>query len=150
MPDRPAPGQVDGEAIAAGFAGPQERLTVEQVKGRAVQGTVTLGARSILIFGLGLVGNLVLARLLVPRDFGLVAVGTTLNTVVLFASDSGIGTALIGRREPPDRPELEAVLGFQLALTVGVTVCFTAAAWPFGRGRLGPALVPGALPVGSL
>lgn len=150
MPDRPEPDEVEVEAIAIDAAGLQERLTVEQIKGRAVSSTATLGVRSVLIFGLGLVGNLVLARLLVPRDFGLVALGTTLITVVRLVSDTGIGTALVGRREPPDRPELEAVLGFQLALTVGATLCFAAAAWPFGSDGLVLALMLTALPLSSL
>jgi O-antigen/teichoic acid export membrane protein len=138
MADRPPPEARD------------PKLTVDQVKQRAVEGTVTLGARSVLIFGLGLVGNVVLARLLVPRDFGLVALGTTLVTVVRLISEAGIGAALIGRREPPERDELEGVLGLQLAATVGASVCFAAAAWPFGRDGLVLALMLTALPLASL
>src|SRR6266545_1227185 len=114
MPDGSAPDELESESIAAQVAGPHEHLTIEEVKDRAAGGTVTLGARSVVIFGLGLVGNLVLARLLVPRDFGLVALGTTLITVARLLSEAGIGAALIGRAEPPERDELEGVLGVQL------------------------------------
>jgi O-antigen/teichoic acid export membrane protein len=149
MPDSRAPDEVEGEAIAA-EDGPPDQLTVEEVKSRAVHGTATLGTRSVLTFGLGVVSNLVLARLLVPRDFGLVALGTTIIAIASFLSESGIGAALIGRREPPERDELQAVLGLQLAVTIVLLVCFTAAAWPFGRAGMVPALMLTSLPLASL
>lgn len=52
-------------------------LTAEEVKTRAAGGALTLGARNVVVFAIGLAGNLVLARLLLPRDLGLVALGTT-------------------------------------------------------------------------
>ena len=129
---------------------PPDQLTVDEVKSRAVHGTATLGARSLITFGLGVVANLVLARLLVPQDFGLVALGTTIIMFASFVSDSGIGAALIGRSEPPQRDELRAVLGFQLALTVPFVIVFAIAAAPFGREGLVPALMLTAVPLASL
>jgi len=136
--------------VAAGLAAPRDPLTAEEIKGRAAGGAVTLGARSLVIFGLGVVGNLVLARLLVPRDLGLVALGTTLITVARYISDAGVAVALIGRTETPSREELGAVQGFQLATTTALAVCFAAAASPFGRDGLVPALMITSLPLASL
>jgi O-antigen/teichoic acid export membrane protein len=136
MPDRP-PEEPD-------------HLTVDEVKSRAVSGTATLGARSILTFGLGVVGNLVLARLLVPHDFGLVALGTTIITLVRFVSESGVGAALIGRTEPPERDELRAVFGLTLGVSLAVVLCFAAGAWPFGEDGLVPALMLTALPLSTV
>jgi len=129
---------------------PPDQLTVEEVKSRAVHGTATLGARSLITFGLGVVANLVLARLLVPHDFGLVALGTTIIMFASFVADSGIGAALIGRTERPQRDELRAVLGFQLAVIIPFVVVFALAAAPFGKEGLVPALMLTALPLASL
>ena len=68
---------------------------------------------------LGLVGLLVLARMLSPTDFGVVAFGTTFVTFANFLADGGIGNALIRRVEPPERADLKALLGFQLRLQHG-------------------------------
>lgn len=129
---------------------PPDQLTVEEVKSRAVHGTATLGARSLVTFGLGVVGNLVLARLLVPHDFGLVALGTTIIMFATFVADSGIGAALIGRVEPPETDELRGVLAFQLALIVPFVAVFAVAASAFGEDGLVPALMLTALPIASL
>ena len=127
--------------VAAELAAPQDPLTADEIKGRAAGGVLTLGARSLVIFALGVVGNLVLARLLVPRDLGLVALGTTLITVARFISDGGVAVALIGRAEAPSAEELGAVQGFQLAVTTTLGVCFAAVASQFGRDGLVPALM---------
>jgi O-antigen/teichoic acid export membrane protein len=129
---------------------PPEQLPTDEVKARAVHGTATLGARSVLTFGVAVAGNLVLARLLVPEDFGLVALGSTIILIASFFSQAGIGAQLIGRAQPPERGELQAVLGFQLAVSVVVLVCFTAAAWPFGRAGLVPAVMLASLPLATL
>src|SRR5204862_1416835 len=60
------------------------------------------------------------------------------------------GAQLIGRAQPPERGELQAVLGFQLAVSVVVLVCFTAAAWPFGRTGLVAAVMLTSLPLATL
>ena len=129
---------------------PPDQLTVEEVKSRAVHGTATLGARSLITFGLGVVANLVLARLLVPHDFGLVALGTTLITVVRFMSESGFGAALIGRAQPPQRDELAGLLALQLAVTIAIAGGFAAVAGPLGREAQVPAVMLIALPLASL
>ncbi|HEY0206635.1 MAG TPA: oligosaccharide flippase family protein, partial [Acetobacteraceae bacterium] len=48
---------------------------------------------------LGLVSTLVLARLLVPADFGLVAMATTFSAGVEALSQLGLQDALVRRRE---------------------------------------------------
>src|SRR4051812_66626 len=126
---------------------PLDQLPIDEIKARAVHGTATLGARSVLTFGVAIAGNLVLARLLVPKDFGLVALGSTIIVIASFFSQAGFGAQLIGRAQPPERGELQAVVGFQLAVSVVVLVCFTAAAWPFGRAGLVPAVMLVSLPL---
>jgi O-antigen/teichoic acid export membrane protein len=81
---------------------------------------------------LGLVGFLVLARMLEPTDFGMVAFGTTLVTFANFLADGGIGQALIRRVDPPERADLKALLAFQLGFSTVLAVVIGLAALPFG------------------
>ena len=69
-----------------------------------------------LIVGFG--GNLVLARLLTPRDFGIIAIGATLMLFTTSLADGGLGSGLIRRETEPNRRELKAALALQLALTL--------------------------------
>lgn len=106
-------GPIDDLAATTG-----DRLTHEEVKGRAASGVALLLGRGVAFRGLGFLGSLVLARLLTPEDFGLVALGLTLVGFGQWLATSGIGEALVGRPEPPTRAELRSVAGYQLAITV--------------------------------
>ena len=90
------------------------RWTTE-VRRRATAGALLIAVRTAITQIIALAGNIVLARLLVPDDFGAVAFGATLVTVATFFSDGGMGVALIRRRDDPKPDDLRALLGFQLA-----------------------------------
>jgi O-antigen/teichoic acid export membrane protein len=117
----------------------EEQLTSAQVKSRAATGVAMLMGRGLAFQLLGFLGNLVLARLLVPEDFGLVAIGFTVVNVGRFLAVGGLGYALVGRTEPPGRQELRAITGLQLLITSAVAI--VAAAVAIGVG--GAALVTG-------
>lgn len=105
---------------------PEEPLALDQVRSKAVAGVLSVGVRNLLVRGLGLLGTVVLARLLDPRDFGLLALGLTLKLLGSLLAAGGLGAGLIQRAEPPTDDELRSVLAFQLAggtlivLVVGV------------------------------
>ena len=62
-----------------------------QLRNPTVRGAAVLMARGALILVFGVGANIVLARLLVPRDFGLVALGRRRSDgALLFADDAGI------------------------------------------------------------
>ena len=104
----------------------EESLSADAVRRRAVAGVATVGARGLLIRGLGLAGTIVLAHLLTPRDFGLIALGFTIVSIGGFLATGGFGAALIRQKNPPSRETLEAVLGLQLV--VALIVCAAVAA----------------------
>jgi O-antigen/teichoic acid export membrane protein len=137
-------------AAAAAEVVPGDLLDADEVRRRAAGGAAALGVRNAVLLAAGVVANLVLARLLTPRDFGYVALGQTLALVGSYLASGGIGMALIGRREAPTRRELEAVLGVQLAAATALAVVFAAAAVPFGRGGTVVALILVALPLSTL
>ena len=89
-------------------------LGAVDIRERASTGIFIIGVRSLLILFLGLGGNIALARLVVPGDFGLVAVGLTMVSLGRLLADGGIGAGLIRRAETPHMDDLSAVLGVQL------------------------------------
>jgi O-antigen/teichoic acid export membrane protein len=131
----------------SGSPEPPEALTAAETGQRALGGAVLLLARGSVGLILGLGANILLARLLTPRDFGVVALGTVLIVFGSFLADGGLGSGLIRRREPPTRLELEAVNGLQLLVTGAIVAVAFAVAAPLGRDALVVATMVAALPI---
>jgi O-antigen/teichoic acid export membrane protein len=121
------------ESRAGETAAARKPLQPDEVRHRAARGVAFLAARGVAIGGLGFVGNVVLAQLLTPADFGAVAIGTVFVIFVALVSDGGLGAALVRGDHKPTRLMFEQLLGFQLAIAVAVTLIVFAAAPLFGR-----------------
>jgi O-antigen/teichoic acid export membrane protein len=124
-----------------------ERLSPVEVRERAVAGAVIDVLQGMGVRIVGLVGTLVLARLLTPEEFGIVAFGMTFLVIATFLADGGIGSGLIRRVDPPTRADLRALLGFQLGLSSALAVAISAALLPFGELGEVTALMVVALPL---
>jgi O-antigen/teichoic acid export membrane protein len=96
----------------------EDELSGDDVRRRAASGLATMGLRSVLVRALGLVGNVVLARLLSPSEFGAIAFGYALVVLGGFLSTGGLAASLVSRKEPPRKDELQAVVALQLLLTL--------------------------------
>lgn len=107
-------------------------------------------ARGVFILGFGVAANIVLARLLAPRDFGLVALGTVLLVFGSFLSDGGLGAALLRRPQPPERRELAAVNALQLSITIAIALAFAVGGVIVGRDGLVVAVMVATLPISVL
>ena len=92
-----------------------------------------VGMRGIAIRIVGLMGTVVLARLLLPEDFGLIAFAVSVTFVASNVADFGFGAGLIRRKEPPTPEELGSVAGFQLLATGAFTLVVAIIALPLGR-----------------
>jgi hypothetical protein len=68
------------------------------------------------------IGTLVLAHMLVPADFGVVAFGAIIVTTGDFFADGGLGASLIRKAGAPTVDELRTLLGFQLAVAVVIAL----------------------------
>src|SRR5258705_1562646 len=66
---------------------------------RAVSGTVVTATAQAIKFGLNLLSAIVLARLLIPEDFGLVAMVTTVTGFLRVFKEAGLSTATIQKAE---------------------------------------------------
>lgn len=123
-----------------------EPMSAGEVKSRAAAGAVLLMGRGLAFQALGFLGNLALARLLVPEDFGIVAVGFTVVTVGQLLAGAGLGSALVARSEAPTRAELSALTGLQLLVTSGIALVTAAVAVLVGQAALVTAVMVLALP----
>jgi O-antigen/teichoic acid export membrane protein len=122
-------------------------LAAGELRDRAASGAALLGARGALIYAVGIVANIVLARLLTPRDFGIFALGLVVVVAGTFLAEGGFAGALIRREEPPERRELEAVTALQLGVTTALAVVIALAAIPLGRDAELIALMAVSLPI---
>lgn len=144
-PDTPEPprGDVDREADAA------EPSTTD-LRHRAARGLVSVALRTVFVRAIGFLGVVVIAPLLGPSDYGIVALGLTITIVGYFFADGGLNPGLIGREEPPSKAELQAVAGFQLLVTGTITAIVCAIGLPQGTGGAAIALMSIALMPGTL
>lgn len=94
-----------------------ERLSAGEIRQRATAGALTLGLRSIAVRIFSFLGNVALARLLFPEDFGLVAVGAAIMAFAGALSDGGLGAGLVRRAEPPDLSDYQNLVAVQLVLS---------------------------------
>lgn len=96
----------------------EKALSGAKVRSLAAVGIAAVGLRQVAIRAVAFGGTVVLARLLLPRDFGAVAIGSTLVMVFGFVGDAGIGAGLIRGSVAPQRRDLQAFLGLQLLVTL--------------------------------
>ncbi len=108
---------------------------------------VLVATRSLAVLGLGTGGSIVLARMLSPRDFGLVALGSVLLQYGTFLADGGLGSTLIRDAREPDRLDYANAFGFQLAASLLVAVLVAVIGAQFGRVGLLAALMVTSLPI---
>jgi O-antigen/teichoic acid export membrane protein len=73
---------------------------VKNVRSRLLKGAVWLSAARLATNLLATISTLVLARLLVPSDFGLVALGTTTLSILTSITNISLSEALVQHRDP--------------------------------------------------
>ena len=78
---------------------------------------------------IGVVSTSILARLLVPADFGLVALATSMIAVLEVLGAFGLETALV-QRANVSREHFDSVWTFNLLFGLGLGVIVSALAWP--------------------
>lgn len=111
---------------------------------RLMSGSLLLSGGRIVTNGLAAVSMIVLARLLTPEDFGLVAIATSVMMVLRAVTELAMSQAVI-RLEEPTRDHLDTAwtLGLIRGLIIVAVMC--ALAWPlaqiYGDERLGPLVI---------
>lgn len=130
------------EAVAGGSVATEHRsaadsgdplLSLGDISQRATAGAVTIMARGLAVRGIGMLGNIVLARMLLPRDFGMISLGVTIVMFGDFIASGGLGAALVRQPGRVARADLEAVFGFQLLVTAALCALVTLIAAPLSK-----------------
>ena len=83
------------------------------------------GSRYISM-GAQIVITMILARLIAPEDFGLVAIVTVFTGLFSLLSDMGVGVAIVQYRDLTEE-DYGALFGFSVLLALGLTAAFCAA-----------------------
>lgn len=115
---------------------PEVALSASEVRRRSVRGSLTVALRGVGIRALGFLANIFLARLLLPTDFGLLAVGYTFTAFASFLADGGLAASLIRSPQRPSQAQLSATLALQLAITTSLCVVGTTIIVALDRGNL--------------
>lgn len=93
------------------------------ISGQLARGATWIAASRVLISLIGLANTLVLARLLVPNDFGLVAIALSISAIVTSLTELSLAQALVQHKDPTDRHYNTAfTLNFLRAACVAVVL----------------------------
>jgi len=129
MPPEVGAGIVEQPQIDGGPTAHAE-LEADEVKRLALRGVGALIMRSLGQRGLQMIGNVLLARWLAPRTFGLYAIVSFVIGIAGFLADLGIGASLIQRREQLREHDLRTVATLTLSLNALVIVALWFLAGP--------------------
>jgi len=98
-------------------------------RGAVLRGALWMGGARVLVRSLGLLSTLVLARLLTPEDFGLVAVATGIVAFLTSATQFGFSHALIHYQDADDT-DFATAWTLNVLRASAVTVIALVAAYP--------------------
>jgi O-antigen/teichoic acid export membrane protein len=121
-----------------------------EMRRRSLAGVFYLSSSNVANLLVGLMGSLVLARVLTPEDFGVVAIGSTAILIAGALADGGLGAGMVKRAEPPTIAELRTMNGIQLSITLAVCIPALVVALFFGRTGLITAVMILSLPITTL
>jgi O-antigen/teichoic acid export membrane protein len=91
---------------------------------KAVVGALALGARQVLVQAVNLLGVVLLARLLSPADFGIYAIVSFCQSLLLRFGDAGLGASLIREPREPTERDYRAIFSFQQVLVGSALLLF--------------------------
>ncbi|MCB9897829.1 MAG: oligosaccharide flippase family protein [Planctomycetes bacterium] len=116
------------DLTAAADGGPSEASP--SLRSRAWKATLWTGVATVGARGLGLVGNLVMTRILLPEAFGLMALATVVLQLLQMLSDLGVEPAAVRSPRIGDPRFLDTAWTVQIARELLLTAVACALAWP--------------------
>jgi lipopolysaccharide exporter len=103
-----------------------------QLRSKMAAGALWMVTLKMLDRGIGLISTIVLARLLVPEDFGIVAMASSVLALLELLSTFGFDIALI-RQPDIQRSHYDTAWTLNCILEVGMAVALAALAYPAAR-----------------
>src|SRR5206468_4213656 len=98
----------------------ETKVDAAALKRSARLGLIALIVRTVLLQFTVLGGNIWLARLLAPEDWGAFAIIQFALSFFAFFGDAGLGGALVQQKAEPTRRQLSSVWCFQLVASLAV------------------------------
>lgn len=129
----PLPPRSTGTDAAEAIPDTAPLMERDEIASRAARGAVSVMARGFGVRAIGMLGNLLLARMLLPADFGMISLGNTFIAFGAFLASGGLGATLVRQPGKLARRDLQAVYGFQLGVTTLVAAAVTAVGVPLGQ-----------------
>ena len=74
--------------------------TAQGIRDRLTKGAAWLAATRLVVNLAAFANTLLLARLLIPADFGLVALATTVSTIISSVTELSLASALVQHKDP--------------------------------------------------
>jgi O-antigen/teichoic acid export membrane protein len=115
--------------VGVADAVPPEPAPAASLGSQAARGLVWTSARALFFRALSLVSFVILARLLDPRDYGLVALASVLSAYVPLLAANGMAPALV-QRPAVDKTDLDTAFWMSFGLAVCLAAALAVAAWP--------------------
>ncbi len=114
---------------------------MSEVRGAVTRGALLMVIARALDRGLGLISMLILARLLAPDAFGLVAMAMSIVALLDLLKAFGFDVVLIQHADP-QRSHYDTAFTFNVAVSLGVTAILAGLALPASKFFSEPGLVP--------
>src|SRR5687768_11360004 len=128
-----------GQACLPGARPSEIDSSMTSNKARLVKGAAWISMTRAVVSALGFVSTILLARLLMPADFGLIAIATAVSMIMVAITDLSMGQALI-QHEAPEEEHFHTAwtLNFGRAFLLAAMLAGTAfpAAALYGDHRL--------------
>ena len=83
---------------------------------KAITGAFWLGGVSYVAFGISLTGNIILARLLMPEDFGMFALALALSELLYILSSFSFSQGVIQIQDEENVADMAYILSFALGI----------------------------------
>jgi O-antigen/teichoic acid export membrane protein len=131
----------DAAASAVPTVSPGEFAGEAPLGGRVLRGLVWLGGVRWAAQLFTWASTLIIARLLAPEDYGLVALATVLTGFLEVITDLGLGSALVQSRNPT-KQDIEATMGATCLLGLGASVIVALSAPLWAHVQNDPRIVP--------
>jgi O-antigen/teichoic acid export membrane protein len=113
---------------------------LKSMRERLLAGTLFISAARILTNLLGVLSTLALARLLVPADFGLVALATSMLAILTSVTEISLSEALVQHKNPT-ADHFHTVWTMGVLRSAVIAVLFASAAWGIARIYSEPRLI---------
>jgi len=111
---------------------PLESLKPNEVEAKTMQGASLMVLRTLVLYPVGFVGEVVLARLLAPEDFGVYALASFVTVTLAAVLEVGLAASLIQRPDEPRDEEYQTLFTLQiLGITALVVLIFVSSPWLF-------------------